>query len=613
MSRRQRFLDALTGSVSDLFQNVPDPTWRGALVSESRFATRALVKAVPWFLKAEKTSYALIVSENARRDPGGLALEHDAIKLTWRELDDAARRVGGALSDVGVKPGEVVALLGMNSIRYLVNLLGASHAGATVALINHNLRGRALHHAIGAAKATRLICERDLMDHADGTIVPCSVYVDEHDDGRQRPPLSCHDLDAACRARSGKLETTSHNKDQDFVYIYTSGTTGLPKPCRVSHKRAITAAAGFGTLVFCFGPGDKLYCVLPLYHASGLLLGFGSSLLTRTPMAIRKSFSASAFFPDVKRYGATATLYIGELARYLVNAPPSEADRDHKLRVAVGNGMRPDVWERFTSRFGVAVREFYAATEAPGFILNISGTPGSVGRVPLNRAGWLTLVKYDVDEDQHVTDANGSLIPCGEDETGELLVRLASDPKSAITEFRGYTDEAATKKKILTNVFAPGDRYFRTGDLLRRDRRGFFYFVDRIGDTFRCKGENVSTAEVADVITGSGDYAEATVVGIKLEGRDGQAGLCALTCERFDPDHFFATTQELPAYARPRFVRVIQALDTTGTFKIQKTRLKREGVDLAQISDPLFVLDGQRYVPLTEARLAAISRGELRL
>src|SRR5690606_18062337 len=211
-----------------------------------------------------------------------------------------------------------------------------------------------------------------------------------------------------------------------------------------------------------------------------------------TPMAIREGFSARAFWTDAKRYDATAMLYIGELGRFLLAAPPGPDDRGHRVRVAVGNGMRADVWEDFQRRFGVEkIREVYAATEAAGFLCHLAGKVGAIGRLPARGFGWLNIVKYDIERDEHVRDADGHCIPCAPDEVGELLIRLPKRLKIGALEFRGYTDEAATKKRVLTNVFREGDLYFRSGDLLRQDRDGYYYFVDRIGDTFRSKGENV--------------------------------------------------------------------------------------------------------------------------
>nr|MBP7685617.1 AMP-binding protein [Deltaproteobacteria bacterium] len=369
-------------------------------------------------------------------------------------------------------------------------------------------------------------------------------------------------------------------------------------------------------LMFDWQPGDKLYCVLPLYHANGFMIGIGSSIMARVPVALRATFSATQFWSDVKRYRATAMIYIGELCRYLVNTPEHPDERDNTLRVAVGNGLRSDVWGPFQERFGIAdVREFYAATEAPGFLLNFSGKRGSVGRMPFGGMGWMVLAKYDVEADDHVRDAQGFCVPSVADEPGELLVKLGAI-KTPATEFRGYTDAAATSKKVLRNVFEPGDEYFRSGDLLRRDDLGFYYFVDRIGDTYRWRGENVSTAEVADVLAQTENVAEATVVGVRVPSQEGACGLVAVVLDpgkQLDLAALRKEAESLPAYARPRFVRVQSALELTGTFKVQKNQLKHDGADPAKVADPLFVLVDDAYVPLTAELWAAIGRGEVRL
>ncbi|MBC7173524.1 MAG: AMP-binding protein, partial [Polyangiaceae bacterium] len=357
---------------------------------------------------------------HSKRDPHGLAFEMDDVRMSWQSLAEATSGVAHVLAESGVKQGEVVALLGSNSPFYLVAVLGISRVGATAALINNHLEGRPLAHALKTSGAkvglieTRHRAAVDALADVDSFLPKRWIFGEggDFEAALARMPRS-----------SFKPAKVSHN--HDFVYIYTSGTTGLPKPCRISHSRAVMAGAAFGAVMFEFEPGDKLYCALPLYHASALLLGAAACIATGTPMAMRESFSARAFWPDVKRYGATAMIYIGELCRYLMAAAPSPEERETRLRVAVGNGMRPDVWEPFQKRFGIEkIREFYAATEAPGFLVNLSGRVGAVGRVPLAGMGWLTLVKYDVDRDEHPRDANGFCIECGPDEPGELLVRL---------------------------------------------------------------------------------------------------------------------------------------------------------------------------------------------
>ncbi len=549
-----------------------------------------------------------VVAMNVAAAPHDLAFEMDDQHLTWSELDATTSRVAHALAAAGVKQGDVVAFCAENSPFYIACILGIARVGATAALINTNLRGRPLAHAVTVSNAKVVLVSQSLEPGFRECDELCKALdrILVFDDNPYTGLLA--------NTPTSPYPAASVSSDDDFIYIYTSGTTGLPKPCRVSHARAVLAGAGFGPLMFQFEPGDKLYCVLPLYHANGLLLGAASAMICRIPMAMRRSFSVSAFWDDVHRYDATAILYIGELCRYLVNSPPHARESPNPLRVAVGNGLRPDIWPRFKARFGIeTIREFYGATEAPGFIANISGREGSVGRVPLAGAGWLRLVKYDIEGDEHLRNDRGFCVLCEPGEPGELLIRIPSVSTGGLA-YRGYTDETATEKKILRNVFRKGDQYFRSGDLLRRDADGFFYFVDRIGDTFRWKGENVSTAEVADVLTHDPGIDEATVVGVPVPNMDGQAGLAAVVpAGDFDPDLFWRAVSDLPSYAQPRFVRVMGDLAKTGTFKIQKNELRKDGVDPAAVPDPLYVRTAGGYERLTEERWAEVKEGRLKL
>lgn len=594
-----------------MFSRVTSPSWRASIVAELRLGPRALRKSMPWLLRTglKRVESLLDVARiNAEAAPHDLAYEMGDEHLTWSELYATTSRVAHALAAAGVRRGDVVALFAENSPFYVALVLGISRVGATAALVNTNLRGRPLSHAVTVSKA-RVVLVSDTLER-----------------GLRECESLCRSLDRVlvfdgdpfagflADTPTAPYPTAPVDSDADFIYIYTSGTTGLPKPCRISHSRAVLAGVGFGPLMFEFEPGDKLYCVLPLYHANGLLLGVSSAMICRVPTVIRRSFSASEFWDDVHRYEATAVLYIGELCRYLVNSPPHPKERPNPIRVAVGNGLRPDIWPRFKARFGIeTIREFYGATEAPGFIANLSGREGSVGRVPLGGAGWLRLVQYDVNRDEHVRDERGFCVECAPDEAGELLIRV---PKLATggLSYRGYTDESATEQKLMHDVFKRGDVYFRSGDLLRRDREGFFYFVDRIGDTFRWKGENVSTAEVADVITQDDGIEEATVIGVHVPNMEGQAGLVAVVPSgTFDPKRFWETVSDLPAYAQPRFVRVMSGLAKTGTFKIQKNDLRKDGVDPAEVSDPLYVRTSTGYETLTLERWADVKQGRLKL
>lgn len=610
----EHLLDAVRHGLSDVKEGVlRSPSYRAAVRAELAIVPRALLETVPWLARARgerDESLLKILLENARVDPFGLALEMGDERYTWGILDEKTSQVAHVLSAHGVGPGDVVALVAQNSPLYVAVIFGVTRLGATTALVNNHLEGHPLSHAIKASGARVAIVDRQsekaIRSRPDLTEQLRHVFT--FGPGELEEKLAA--------APSRPFPRVPMKVSDDYVLIYTSGTTGLPKPCKISHARGIVAAAGFGPLFFGFVPGDKLYNVLPLYHSNALLLGTGGCILTRTPMAMRASFSAKAFWTDVQRYRATAMIYIGELCRYLLNTPPCEAEKNNPIRIALGNGMRPDVWEPFQKRFGIeTIREFYGATEAPTILVNLAGKPGAVGRVPARRLSKLRIVRYDVDRDDYLRDANGLCIECRPNEVGELLVRLSDKPLSAISEFRGYTDAAATDKKIVHDVFAHGDQYFRSGDLMRYDEDDFFYFVDRIGDTYRWKGENVSTAEVADVLSQTPGVKETTVLGVHVPGMEGQAGLAALVLENghFDPQTFWKVAQELPSYAQPRFVRILENIDKTGTFKIQKIVLKKEGIDPVAQAGHLYVRQDDGYAPLTKELWSEIAAGGGRL
>jgi fatty-acyl-CoA synthase len=603
-------LSRLRGTFSDFVRRRSDPEWQDTLRAALGIAPSGLAHVLPWVFRTRegrRASLVRVAIESARHDPHGLAFEMGSHQLTWSDLDVQSSRIARALIARGVRPGDVVILLGENSPGYIANVLGISRAGATASLINHHLEGAPLQHAIGSSRAKVALVQARFAEHLAHDAASDLDHVLVYDGGQLDQELA--------RLPPTPLEPADSDASDDFVYIFTSGTTGLPKPCKVTHARSLLAGAGFGQVVFGFKPGDKLYSVLPLYHSSALLLGAGACIVTRTPMAMRERLSTSEFWSDVQRYGATALLYIGELCRYLLNTSPSEAERNNPVRIAVGNGLRADVWEEFQRRFQIPmIREFYSATEAPGVIINITGKVGSIGHVPFRRLSGMKLALYDVEKDELVRDQDDFCIECGQHQVGELLIELKDKPRSALNEFRGYTDPEATQKKQLRNVFRKGDRYFRSGDLMRFDENDYYYFVDRIGDTFRWKGENVSTAEVAEVIGRAPGVQTATVIGVHVPGSEGQAGLAALECDgSFDPEAFWRTAQELPSYAQPRFVRLIEQLSTTGTFKIQKTALRADGVDPNRLGDPLYVRLDDRYARLDPELWREISEGRLRL
>ena len=553
--------------------------------------------------------------------PDNVAVEDEHRSLTYRELDALANRYGHWAKGRGLRRGEVIALVMMNRVEYLAAWLGFSKVGIATALINTNLTGQALAHCLTISGAFNVVADEDCWRQVEEArpfvkqnLMLWVLGLDGADEASER-----RGLDNAVRGGSSVRPSKSAregltNRDT-ALFIFTSGTTGLPKAARIPHSRARTYMRAFAGCTEST-PEDRIYNCLPLYHSTGGLVGVGAALLNGARLVIRKRFSVSNFWPDVRTSGATMFVYIGELCRYLVNAPPNEDERAHKLRLAFGNGLRPEVWPEFQSRFAIPrILEFYGSTEGNVSLFNFDGKQGSIGRVPrfLKSKINIRLVRFDVDTEQPIRGPDGLCQAAAVGEIGEAIGMIGEDIRH---DFSGYADKAASEKKILTDVFKRGDRWFRTGDLMRQDSDGYFYFVDRIGDTFRWKGENVSTGEVEQRLAEAPGVREVIAYGVQVPGHDGKAGMVAVVPEgRFNAKAFADyADQELPTYARPVFVRLIKAVDTTGTFKYRKVDLVAEGYDPDQVDGQLYVRGGTNgYQKLTANALAAVTSGAMRL
>jgi fatty-acyl-CoA synthase len=358
-----------------------------------------------------------------------------------------------------------------------------------------------------------------------------------------------------------------------------------------------------------------MYNCLPMHHSIGGVAAIGAPLVNGGSVFIAERFSASRFWRDVARWDCTMFQYIGELCRYLVAAPPCPEEKAHRLRLACGNGLGADVWRAFSARFGAPqILEFYAATEGNVTLYNVEGKVGAIGRAPafLAARDTIALARFDFEAEAPWRGADGFGARCAIDETGEALGRIGAEPSQ---RFEGYTQREESEKKILRDVFAPGDAWMRTGDLMRRDAEGFYYFVDRVGDTFRWKGENVATSEVAAALAAAPGIVEVIVYGVAVPGADGRAGMALLAADGTpDLEEIARALEALPRYARPLFLRVRRSLDVTATFKPKRREMADEGFDLARVRDPLYVFDAetQAYVALDAARFAAIQSGAMR-
>ncbi|HEY1534789.1 MAG TPA: AMP-binding protein [Polyangiaceae bacterium] len=580
--------------------------WLGQRRSELARLPVLLGRVLPALRLAKRsgtTPYIAWLEAHADKRPDALFCELDDTQVSFAQARSRARRIARVLLDAGVQPGDVVALVAGNSPDYLLILLGIGYAGAVAALLNPELRGEPLAHALRAA-APRL----SLFEGAHRAA--CSELTDPSLAGKVLD-FGPGELDTLA-ARAPEIAAPLADPEGDFVLIYTSGTTGLPKSCRVRHERAGSAATIFGSVAFEFRPGDKLYCALPLHHSSALLIGVGAALVAGVPIALRRKFSAREFARDLARYNATATLYIGDVCRALVHSEEAPEERTLRLRVAVGNGLEPQIWAEFSRRFGQPViREFYASTEAPSAILNLDGKLGSLGHVPFEQSRGFRLARLDAERLQLERDAAGRAQICAADEPGELLLRVFPSAQQPEGAFGGYTDRAASAQRLARDVFEPGDAYFRSGDVLRRDRDGYFYFVDRLGDGFRWKGENVSALQVERVLDAELGFPGVLVFGVAVPGYPGRAGFADVVGDAsFDVTRVAAAARALPAHARPCFVRVVAVLELTSSFKIKKRALDLSAIAGAQA---LWVRQQDSYVVLTQKLWDDLCRGQARL
>jgi fatty-acyl-CoA synthase len=585
---------------------------RGAAAHSWR---RALEMTAP-IAQNPAVTFPVVVGRLAEKFGNAPALLSDRQTLSFRQLAERSNHYTRWAQAQHIMPGDVVCLMMPNCPEYPAVWLGIARIGGVVALVNTNLVGDALRHAIEIVRPKHAIIAAGFGD-AVAAILPrveSSVDFWAHGDDFLGWPR----VDTALYPPGG-LDGPRPTLADRALYIYTSGTTGLPKAASVSHHRVMDWTHWFAGLAG-ITPTDRMYNCLPMYHSVGGVVATGAALVAGGSVFVRERFSASRFWDDIAGADCTLFQYIGELCRYLVGAPAHPRETEHRLRLACGNGLRADVWESFQTRFRIPrIIEFYAATEGNFSLYNCDGKIGAIGRVPAYLAHRfpVALVRSDVDTGEPLRGPDGLCMRCEPDEVGEAIGKLPEAKGTAGGQFEGYTDAVASARKVLRNVFAPGDAWYRTGDLMREDRAGYFYFVDRIGDTFRWKGENVSTTEVEHVVAASPGVVEVAVYGVPVAGAEGRAGMAALvTDDEFDiasfADHLGA---RLPDYARPLFLRLLPKIATTGTFKPQKQALAREGYDPSMLSDALYVFDANEraYVALDPQRFARVQRGDMRL
>ncbi len=579
----------------------------------------ALKKAIKPRPMTERDSLGARLEDNARRFGDRPAIVCEGDTVTWGALNEQVNRLARALAAQGIGAGDTVSIIMENRIAFLGTVFALNKLGAVGALINTNLTGRPLSHCIATTESKKCIVGAERLEAVADVQGELSLREGEDflyladRDGASCPNWA-RDLDALSQneASDNLPGTADQTLGNNALYIFTSGTTGLPKAAVLSNRRYLASGALSQIAGLRCTEEDRIYLCLPLYHGTGLIIGVGAALQSGASMFIRRRFSASAFLPEVREHHCTALIYIGELCRYLCNTPRGDGnDADNPLRAAMGNGLRPDIWHEFKNRYGIErISEFYGSSEGNVSFANLMNKDQTIGMT----ANSIALVRYDVDAEEIVRDAQGLAIEVAPGEPGLLLGEITAE-----SAFEGYTDPAATEKKIVRNLRQEGDAWFNTGDLIREIDVGFnlgyahYQFVDRLCDTFRWKSENVSTNEVGEIINSHPQIRFCNVYGVEVPNADGRAGMVALALNdgvpELDLDSFSAyVRKELPPYAVPVFVRVQQDVDVTGTFKMVKGDLRKAGYDLDQVAEPLYVMmpGTDQYQPLTAELLASI-------
>ena len=580
---------------------------------------RAWLRALETTAQATRDAERILpraITEWASKYGDAPALVGDRERFSFRALDARMNQYSRWALSGGVTSGQTIALMMGNRPEYFAIWLGLTQVGAIVALISPDLRAPAVGHALTVARAQRVIAAAECADVCADAIAGLddTIEIWVHGEGRSEKRR----IDLAVSNQSGGALAEDERRPVSLadraLRIFTSGTTGMPKAAEVSHRRLVVWSHWFAGLAGLTA-SDRLYNCLPMHHSVGGVVAVAAPLVFGGSVAIAERFSARGFWDDVARWECTCIQYIGELCRFLVAAPIHPKEKDHKVRIAIGNGLSEEVWRAFIDRFGpLRILEFYASTEGNVWLYNVEGKIGSIGRVPpyLALRDPIALVRFDSESQIPARAADGFCTRCNNGEIGEALGRIGKDPGAS---FEGYSEKAETEKKILRDVFEAGDAWMRTGDLMRRDADGFYAFVDRIGDTFRWKGENVATFEVADILRACPGVTEVIVYGVSVPGADGRAGMALLKIDgRFDLDALPGRLETLPKYARPLFLRLAAEIETTETFKPKRRVYVEQGFDPERIADPVYVYDSERhaYVLIDADRHAAIQNGSMR-
>lgn len=584
------------------------------MVGVIRRATK--LKPLP---RETKLSLGLLIEQQAQISADSVMVVFEGTTTTWGEFNNLANQFAHYLKSRGLGKGDTVALMMDNRVENMACVTALCKIGAVAAMINTSLTDKPLLHCINSVNSKKLIVGQELMNpiaaiRGELELEPADILwvKDTALAGETVEADWAVEMDACDQPATSLPETATVSLGDLAYYIFTSGTTGLPKASLITHDRHYRMSLGFSSILLNMQANDRIYACLPLYHSSGMFICFGSITHSGGSMFLRRKFSASNFLREARENETNCFAYIGELCRYLLHQAPAEDDANNPIRKCVGNGLRPDIWMEFKNRFGIErIGEFYGASEGNAGCVNAFNKDLTVGFCAAKHA----LVQYDVLNDELVRNHKGFCQKVKKGEPGLMLMEISKD-----AVFDGYADEEATQKKILTNVFKKGDRYFNTGDLLKQVEVGFtlglahYQFVDRVGDTYRWKGENVSTNEIGEIINAAQSVAYCNVYGVQLPGTDGRAGMVGISAHNNNlkieeiSKHIM---EKVPSYARPLFIRQVMEMDTTGTFKMKKGDLREQAFHPDRCADPLFVLKpgANEYVPLDQAFYAEIMAG----
>ncbi|MES1928675.1 long-chain-acyl-CoA synthetase [Salinisphaera dokdonensis CL-ES53] len=566
----------------------------------------------------DNLTIATLIENHAGRRPQHDALTFENQRYTYAQLNAHANRYARTLKAGGIGKGDVVGVLLDNRPETLIIVAAMAKLGAAAAMCNTKQRGEVLAHSLATVKPKAMLVGEELFDaYAEIREEPAiaelaPVWFVGHSAVGAAPDGCAHFLEQVADQPSGNLDDAHRVSSTDTCfYIFTSGTTGMPKASRMSHLRWLRGGAGLGMAGLRLTPNDRFYCPLPLYHNNALTVSWSSVLCAGATFALAPKFSVSNFWPDVRHHKATVFCYIGELCRYLLQAEPNEHDRNHAIRAVIGNGLRPDIWDEFKDRFGIQrICEFYGASEGNLVFVNGFNMDRTAGFCPLPFA----VVEYDPETEEPVTGGDGRMKEVAKGETGLLLNKVTD-----FAPFEGYTDAEASEKKLCHGVFKKDDCYFNTGDLVRRQGMRHIAFVDRLGDTFRWKGENVATTQVENALNAHPEIEESVVYGVEVPHSDGRAGMAAITPVNKLADIDWAglvahLRNELPAYAVPVFIRLRPEQEITGTMKYRKVDLKKQGYS-PEGNEPVFMLAsrGERYEPIDDDTRAALTDGDISL